>query len=78
MNLFDDAEEQSAKSLISNLLDQSRLYHRSADYKGLLDFVARLRSFAPFNAFLLNIQKPGLRFAGSEYDWRRRFDRTGL
>ncbi len=68
-------DDETAKSLLANLLDESRLYHLSKDYKDLLDFVTKLRNFAPFNAFLLNLQKPGLRFAASQYDWRRRFGR---
>lgn len=68
-------DDEGAKSLLSNLLDQSRLYQHSKDYKELLDFVTRLRNFAPFNAFLLNLQKPGLRFAASQYDWLHRFHR---
>lgn len=75
MNLLSTPEDEIAKSLLSNLLDQSRLYHQSKDYKELLDFITRLRNFAPFNAFLLNLQKPGLRFAASQYDWRQRFGR---
>jgi hypothetical protein len=41
----------------------------------LLDFVVRLRNFAPFNAMLLQIQKPGLTYAASEADWLARFGR---
>ena len=75
-NLFSNSDDETAKSLLSNLLNQSRLYHQSTDYRALLDFVARLRNFAPFNAFLLHLQKPGLRFAASAYDWANRFDRV--
>lgn len=75
MNLLGPPEDEIAKSLLSNLLDQSRLYHQSKDYKELLDFITRLRNFAPFNAFILNLQKPGLRFAASQHDWRQRFGR---
>lgn len=31
---------------------------------------------APFNALLLSIQRPGLRFAATERDWLDRFNRT--
>lgn len=75
MDLLSTPEDEIAKSLLSNLLDQSRLYHQSKDYKELLDFITRLRNFAPFNAFILNLQKPGLRFAASQHDWRQRFGR---
>ena len=72
----DDNDQEAAKSLLSDLLERSRLYHTSKAYKDLLEFTVRLRNFAPFNAFLLHLQKPGLRFAASEYDWWQRFKRT--
>jgi hypothetical protein len=61
-------EIEAARSLLDQLLTDSRLYTRSKDYKDLLDFVARMRNFAPFNAMLLQVQKPGLGFAPSAYD----------
>ena len=69
-------ETEAARSLLDRLLTDSRLYTRSKDYKDLLDFVVRLRNFAPFNAMLLQVQKPGLRFAASALDWTERFGRT--
>jgi hypothetical protein len=69
----DDAD--IVRSLLDQLLTDSRLYTKSQDYKELLDFVVRLRNFAPFNAMLLQIQKPGLSYAASAYDWRERFGR---
>jgi hypothetical protein len=53
-NLF---ETEGARSLLDQLLSDSRLYTKSTDYKDLLDFVARMRNFAPFNAMLLQVQK---------------------
>ena len=66
----------AARSLLDQLLTDSRLYTKSRDYKDLLDFVVRLRNFAPFNAMLLQVQKPGLKYAASVRDWRERFGRT--
>src|SRR5438552_5863791 len=60
---------------LDQLLTDSRLYTQSKDYKALLDFVVRLRNFAPFNAMLLQVQKPGLSYAASAFDWRQRFRR---
>ena len=42
----------------------------------MLDFAVRLRNFAPFNALLLQIQKPGLNHAASARDWLEAFGRT--
>jgi hypothetical protein len=69
-------EEQAARSLLDKLLEDSKLYKSSADYLELLNFTKRLRNFAPFNAMLLHVQKPGLRYAASAFDWKIRFGRT--
>jgi hypothetical protein len=68
MDLQFDTEE--ARSLLDQLLTDWRLHTQSEDYKDLLDFVIRFRNFAPFNAMLLQIQKPGLCYAASAPDWR--------
>lgn len=75
MNQLDLFETTEARSLLDQLLIDSRLYTKSEDYKKLLEFVIRLRNFAPFNAMLLQVQKPGIRHAASAQDWRDRFDR---
>src|SRR5436305_12439091 len=62
-------------SLLARLLAESRLYKQTKDYKDLLDFVIRLRNFAPFNAMLLHVQKPGLSYAASARDWHDLFGR---
>lgn len=76
MGQSDLFETEAARSLLDQLLIDSRLYTKSQDYKNLLDFVVRLRNFAPFNAMLLQVQKPGLSYAASASDWKYRFDRT--
>jgi hypothetical protein len=72
----DNFDANAARSMLDQLITDSKLYYRSADYKALLDFVVRLRDFAPFNAMLLHIQKPGLSYAASARDWRERFGRA--
>jgi len=69
-------EPEATRALLDQLLTDSRLYRTGEDYKTLLEFVIRLRNVAPFNAMLLQLQKPGLRFAASALDWRERFRRT--
>ncbi len=66
---------ESARSLLDELLSESKLYKKGKDYLDLLEFVAGLRNFAPFNAMLLQIQKPGLTYAASAADWQERFNR---
>jgi hypothetical protein len=72
----DQDSREETRSMLDQLLSRSRLYRQSKDFKELLDFVARLRNFAPFNAMLLQIQKPGLSFAATAHDWWQRFERT--
>jgi hypothetical protein len=71
--LFDLYDTDGVRSLLDQLLEDSKLYTKSDDFKKLLDFVVKLRNFAPFNAMLLQVQKPGLRYAASARDWRERF-----
>jgi len=63
------------RSLLDQLFADSKIYTQSKDYRELLEFVVRLRNFAPFNAMLLQVQKPGLSYAASARDWRERFGR---
>lgn len=76
MEQLDLIETEAARSLLDQLLGDSRLYRTGPDFKALLEFVVRLRNFAPFNAMLLQIQKPGLLYAASALDWRDRFGRS--
>lgn len=62
-------------SQLSELLKRSRLYGSSEALHQLLVFIAKLPHIAPFNAFLLNVQRPELRFAASEDIWIKRFER---
>jgi predicted RNase H-like HicB family nuclease len=68
-------ETEAVRSLLDQLLADSRLDTQSQDYKDLLVFVVRLRNFAAFNAMLLRVQKPGLSYATSGRDWHERFGR---
>lgn len=75
-DLDDTADELVARSLLDQLLADSKLYRNSKSYLELLDFAGKIRNVAPFNAMLLQLQKPGLTFAASAYDWQQRFGRT--
>jgi len=73
---MNDLNNENKLALLTQLLDESKLYKQGSDFKELLDFVKRMPNFAPFNAFLLNVQKPGLCFAASQRDWLTRFNRV--
>ena len=62
-------------SILSKMLKEAKLYTQSEDYRKLLEFTVKLRRFAPFNAMLLQIQKPGLSYAATVKEWSWRFNR---
>jgi hypothetical protein len=70
------SEVAETRVLLDQLLADSKLYRNSTEYMELLRFVASIPNFAPFNALLLRVQKPGLLHAGSERDWRERYGRS--
>lgn len=77
-NLFDTdgvGDPSVARSLLDRLLTDSKLYKSTESFRTLLDFIVRLRNVAPFNAMLLQLQKPGLTYAASAHDWEVRFNR---
>ncbi|EDM71450.1 hypothetical protein RAZWK3B_14554 [Roseobacter sp. AzwK-3b] len=71
----DEADEERDRALVDQLIADTQLYDSAKAVKELLEFTARLRHIAPFNAMLLHIQKPGLSFAARPRDWWERFRR---
>lgn len=69
------ADIKEVRSILDELISNSKLYRTTDEFKQLLEFVTRLRNFAPFNALLLQIQKPGLTFAAPAAEWMGKFQR---
>ena len=71
-------EEERGKTRggIDNLFLEVRKYRSNREYQDLLDFVGRFRSVAPYNAMLLNIQRPGSKYVATVKEWKRKFGRT--
>ena len=72
MNLHPD---KGLKAL-DELFQKVDAYRQSEDLKELFDFIIKFPNIAPFNAFLLHIQKPGSEFVASVSEWKERFNRT--
>lgn len=68
-------DDEKTRSLIDSLIADTKLYATSKAVKDLFNFTARMRHIAPFNAMLLNAQKPGLSYAATVRDWAERFGR---
>ena len=61
---------------LDELFYEVGVYRHSKDLKELFDFIKKFPKIAPFNAFLLHIQKPGSQYVASALEWRQRFNRT--
>jgi len=78
-DLFDGqppAQDEAERALIDQLIAATKLYNSSEAIHELFAFTIKLREFAPFNAMLLHIQKPGLTHAATAQDWHKRFGRV--
>ncbi|MBQ7560883.1 MAG: hypothetical protein IJS99_03475 [Synergistaceae bacterium] len=62
-------------SELDKLFQEVGRYRNSKEYDELLKFVARFRNIAPFNAMLIQMQKPGSKYVASVKDWAERFQR---
>ncbi|WP_279483937.1 ImmA/IrrE family metallo-endopeptidase [Aureimonas sp. SK2] len=69
-------QQPRERALIDQLIAATKLYDSSEAIQELFAFTIRLREFAPFNAMLLHIQKPGLTHAATADDWWHRFGRV--
>jgi len=63
------------QSTLDQLWNRTSTYRQSQAYVDTLRFVAAMRAFAPFNAYLLRIQRPNLQFAATADEWAARFGR---
>ena len=78
-DLFGDqskSNDSTERALIDQLISATKLYDSSEAIQELFKFTIGLREFAPFNAMLLHIQKPGLTHAATAQDWWQRFGRV--
>lgn len=69
-------ELDSTKRALDDLFSLTFQYRTSKSYHELMKFVARFRSYSPFNAMLVHIQMPGATFVAPPHRWRDDWDRT--
>ena len=63
---------------LDKLFEEVGTYRSTKDYRELLSFVRKFRHYAPYNAMLLHIQKPGSTYVASASDWQNRTHKAGL
>ncbi|WP_371100881.1 RNA-directed DNA polymerase [Streptomyces sp. PU_AKi4] len=65
-----------AKDSIDDLIRGAQRYRSSSDYLQMLEFVGRFKRYAPFNAMVVHIQKPGARYVLSSSEWESKYRRV--
>ena len=64
----------AAPAELDKLFAEVGTYRSTKEYGELLQFIRRFRRYAPYNAMLLHVQKPGSRYVASASDWEQRFN----
>ncbi|MGW0288918.1 RNA-directed DNA polymerase [Streptomyces tuirus] len=65
-----------AKASIDDLVRGAQRYRSSSDYLQMLEFVGRFKRYAPFNAMVVHIQRPGARYVLSSSEWMSKYRRV--
>lgn len=65
----------AGSTALDELFLVARQYRSSAAFVQLMEFVASFRAYAPFNAMLLHIQRPGATFVAPPSRWLRQYGR---
>lgn len=68
-------ERTSTQRALDELFSTARKYRGSKEYKELLDFTVKFRSYAPFNALLTHVQMPGAVFVAPAHRWLSEYGR---
>lgn len=69
-------EQDLARRALDDLFNATIAYQTSDAYLELMRFIGRFRFYAPFNAMLVHIQRPGAQFVAPPYRWKRDYGRT--
>lgn len=64
-----------AKRALDELFVLAQRYRKTKEYFGLMQFIARFRGYAPFNAMLVRIQMPGAVFVAPPSRWLKMYGR---
>lgn len=76
MSSFKKYSKAALQSNLDMLFRMVRQYRNSSDYMNMLNFIARFRILSPYNAFLVQQQRPGARYVLTAKQWKRQFDRV--
>ena len=66
---------ENAKRTLDDLIARALAYSSGPELKELLDFSRRFPHYAPYNAMLLHVQNPGIRYAVRASVWEDTYER---
>jgi hypothetical protein len=69
------ATKNDVVSTVDTLLRQSAVYRSSAEFREMIEFMAKFRRYSPYNNMLVRIQNPRCGFYATEKTWMERFKR---
>jgi hypothetical protein len=69
-------ERDAGTRALDDLFVNAAKYQSTDGYQQLLKFITRFHYYAPFNAMLVYIQKPGAKYVLPAYRWKRDYGRT--
>lgn len=67
-------QDEQRKGL-DELYREAGKYRNSSELKELYEFIKNFPRIAPYNAFLLHVQRPGCVYVASAEEWRTKFNR---
>lgn len=68
-------ERTNTQRALDELFSTARKYRGTKEFKELLDFTVKFRSYAPFNAMLTHVQMPGAVFVAPAHRWLSEYGR---
>jgi hypothetical protein len=69
------ADDDDSKRMLDELVSRSLAYRSSGEFKALVEFTRRFPHLAPFNAMLLHVQNPGIKYALRAPIWETDYER---
>lgn len=76
---FEEQNEEERKEVlrgVDELFASTREYASSKRFRELMEFTGRFKEYAPYNAMLIYLQRPGARFVLSPRGWMRGYHRV--
>ena len=74
--LSDVLDQDTARRSLDELFVSARQYRSGKDYRNLLEFISRFRSYSMFNALLVHVQMPGAGYVAPASRWKRDYHRS--